>query len=178
MVDMAVPNAAPEELETVMALLNSWLIPNDSRVATDRLDDFRLAHAVPEAETERVRRLRDDLRDVVERKPGAEQRLNQWIRRGRVRPIVSDSSLSFGPSEAMVAEILVSVLDAMVLGHWPRLKACPDCHWVFYDRSKNASKRWCLMTSGGSSGRSCGTIAKVRSFRQRQRSSQSAHLAS
>jgi predicted RNA-binding Zn ribbon-like protein len=178
MVAEAVPNAAPEELETVTALLNSWLIPNDSRVPTDRFDDFRLAYAVPAAEIERLRRLRDDLRNVVERKPGSELRLNQWIRRGRVRPVVSDGRLSFGPTEGIVAEIQVSVLDAIVLGHWPRLKACPDCHWVFYDRSKNASKRWCLMTSGGSSGRSCGTIDKVRRFRQRQRSSQGAQLAS
>lgn len=31
---------APGALEQVRALLNSWLIPNDTRVATDRFDDL------------------------------------------------------------------------------------------------------------------------------------------
>jgi hypothetical protein len=169
---------APAELAAVAALLNSWLIPNDTRVATDRFEDFWRAYAVPTSEVEPLRRLRDDLRDVVEHKINGELRLNGWIRRHRVMPVVSDGHLTFGPSQGFVAEMLVSVLDAIVLGHWSRLKACPDCHWVFYDRSRNASKRWCMMTSGGSGGRSCGTIAKVRRFRQRQRSSLKAQLAS
>jgi predicted RNA-binding Zn ribbon-like protein len=37
---------------------------------------------------------------------------------------------------------------------------------VFYDHTRNASKRWCLMNAGGPNGRACGTIAKVRRYRQ------------
>ena len=38
-----------------------------------------------------------------------------------------------------------------------RLKQCPseDCGWLFMDRSKNASRRWCDM-------RTCGNRAKAR----------------
>ena len=46
-----------------------------------------------------------------------------------------------------------------------RLKMCesPECHWVFFDRTKPANRRWC------SSDR-CGNRVKVRAFRERHRS--------
>jgi predicted RNA-binding Zn ribbon-like protein len=46
-----------------------------------------------------------------------------------------------------------------------RLKMCesPECHWVFFDRSKPANRRWC------SSDR-CGNRQKVRTYRERHRS--------
>ena len=52
----------------------------------------------------------------------------------------------------------------MVEGTWHRLKACPnpDCEWAFYDRSRNRSSRWCVMSE-------CGNRAKARTFRERQR---------
>jgi predicted RNA-binding Zn ribbon-like protein len=50
-------------------------------------------------------------------------------------------------------------------GTWEHLKICAseDCRSVFYDRSKNGSGRWCSMDS-------CGNRAKVRAWRERQRS--------
>jgi len=68
----------------------------------------------------------------------------------------------------MIGRILVAVVAAIAAGTWPRLKVCPDCRWAFFDHTRNASKRWCLMTAGGSDGRSCGSIAKVRRYRQRR----------
>ena len=46
-----------------------------------------------------------------------------------------------------------------------RLKMCesPECHWIFFDRSKPANRRWC------SSDR-CGNRQKVRTYRERHRS--------
>jgi predicted RNA-binding Zn ribbon-like protein len=35
-----------------------------------------------------------------------------------------------------------------------RLKLCPNCHWLFLDRSRNGSRRWCDMLV-------CGNRAKV-----------------
>ena len=64
-------------------------------------------------------------------------------------------------------DLLAAVVRAIGSGTWQRLKACPDCRWVFYDSTRNASKRWCLMYAGGE-GRACGTIAKVRRYRARQ----------
>ncbi len=45
----------------------------------------------------------------------------------------------------------------------PRLRECagPDCSWLFLDRSKNGSRRWCDM-------RACGNRAKARRHRARQ----------
>ncbi|MGO1076783.1 CGNR zinc finger domain-containing protein [Inquilinus sp. CA228] len=61
--------------------------------------------------------------------------------------------------------LAMDALDLLLQGEPARLKRCAghDCGWLFYDRSKNASRRWCLMAD-------CGTTDKVRRFRQRQRS--------
>lgn len=42
-----------------------------------------------------------------------------------------------------------------------RVGACPACGWLFLDTSKSGRRRWCAMST-------CGTVAKVRSFRARQ----------
>jgi predicted RNA-binding Zn ribbon-like protein len=42
-----------------------------------------------------------------------------------------------------------------------RVGACPACGWLFLDTSKSGRRRWCAMAT-------CGTVAKVRSFRARQ----------
>src|SRR6266516_3318500 len=69
----------------------------------------------------------------------------------------------------LCAEVVALVVEAIAHNTWMRLKACPDCHWVFYDHTRNRNKVWCLMVAGGPQGRSCGSISKVRSFRERQK---------
>jgi predicted RNA-binding Zn ribbon-like protein len=61
----------------------------------------------------------------------------------------------------ILAVAFVSELD----GTWSRFKMCasPDCRSVFWDRSKNRSGRWCTM-------KDCGNRAKVRAYRERERS--------
>jgi predicted RNA-binding Zn ribbon-like protein len=56
--------------------------------------------------------------------------------------------------------ILAVVYTAMVAGTWTRLKACPRdvCGWIFYDRSRNSSSRWCAMSV-------CGNRTKTKRFR-------------
>lgn len=51
---------------------------------------------------------------------------------------------------------------ALVTGERRRIKRCPahDCLWLFYDGSRNLSRRWCAMDD-------CGTRDKVRRFRAR-----------
>lgn len=45
-----------------------------------------------------------------------------------------------------------------------RIKVCDNdnCRWIFYDRSKNKSRRWC-------DDKVCGNIMKVRNFRSRNK---------
>jgi predicted RNA-binding Zn ribbon-like protein len=53
---------------------------------------------------------------------------------------------------------------AMVDGSFRRLKGCANdtCRWVYYDQSKNRSKKWCDMQT-------CGNVINARAYRQRHR---------
>ncbi len=158
--------AAPGALESVRELLNSWLIPNDSREPTDRFESLARAQGWSAADAALMRSLRDDLRAAVE--TGRADGLNSWIDRLAVRPAVDDGGISYRHAGGPAGETLAVVLEAISAGTWKRVKACPDCRWVFYDGTRNGSKRWCLMYAGGPGGRACGTIAKVRRYRARQ----------
>lgn len=61
--------------------------------------------------------------------------------------------------------VLASSVDLLLDDDPSRLKQCPapdGCGWLFYDTSKNATRRWCSM-------RMCGNGAKARRFQRRQR---------
>jgi predicted RNA-binding Zn ribbon-like protein len=60
-----------------------------------------------------------------------------------------------------IAGAFASVLGG---GDLARIKICrnPDCLWVFYDRSRNRSRKWCEEAT-------CANLMKVRRFRQRHR---------
>jgi len=73
-----------------------------------------------------------------------------------------------GPSRAgfpeAVGGLLAICAQAMLDGHWSRLKVCPGhhCGWLFYDHSRNRSGRWCSMAV-------CGGREKARAhYRRRQ----------
>jgi predicted RNA-binding Zn ribbon-like protein len=158
--------AAPAGLEPVRMLLNTWLIPNDSRQPADRFAEFARERRWRGSDASRVRELRDDLRHAVE--SGDAGPVNQWIERAGLRPVVADAGIGYRHEAGPAGDYLAAVLAAIGAGMWKRLKACPDCRWVFYDSTRNGSKRWCLMYAGGPGGRACGTIAKVRRYRDRQ----------
>jgi len=163
---------APGELESVRTLLNTWLIPNDSRQPTDMFGEHAASQGWSRARAAVVRRLRDDLRGAVE--TGDSGRLNAWIGELGLRPVIDGDQLGYRHDGSPAGEILAAAVAAIAAGTWRRLKACPDCHWVFYDNTRNGSKRWCLMYAGGPEGRACGTIAKVRRYRDRQAAAQAA----
>ncbi len=61
--------------------------------------------------------------------------------------------------------VLASAVDLLLDDDPSRLRQCPapdGCGWLFYDTSKNATRRWCSM-------RMCGNGAKARRFQRRQR---------
>jgi predicted RNA-binding Zn ribbon-like protein len=62
-----------------------------------------------------------------------------------------------------MGRLVAALYSAMQDESWERLKLCTDddCRWVFFDRSKNHSSRWCSMES-------CGNRAKARRFRQKR----------
>jgi predicted RNA-binding Zn ribbon-like protein len=63
----------------------------------------------------------------------------------------------------VMTEIALSFARALA-GDYRRIKICdnPDCRWVFYDESRNRTRRWC-------EDRYCGNLMKVRRFRARRR---------
>jgi predicted RNA-binding Zn ribbon-like protein len=60
--------------------------------------------------------------------------------------------------------IVAAVHATMADGSWARLKACArdECRWVYFDASRNRSKRWCSMEV-------CGNREKGEAFRRRHR---------
>jgi predicted RNA-binding Zn ribbon-like protein len=159
---------APGALEQVRELLNSWLIPNDSRLPDDRFDRLARERGWTGSDASLLRELRDDLRLQVESGAVDDDCLNRWIGRVGLRPAIAAGGLRYSHRSGPAGHILAAVVAAIGAGAWKRLKACPDCRWVFYDNTRNGSKRWCLMYAGGPEGRACGTIAKVRRYRDRR----------
>jgi predicted RNA-binding Zn ribbon-like protein len=68
-----------------------------------------------------------------------------------------------GGVRGALAELVGIVYTSMADGTWPRLKACAReiCGWLFYDRSRNRSARWCQMAV-------CGNRTKTRAYRARR----------
>ena len=72
---------------------------------------------------------------------------------------------------AVLGEIAAGFGETLARGEPGRIKICDnrDCLWVFYDRSKNRSRRWCEGNTG------CGNLMKVRRFRSKRRASAAGH---
>lgn len=62
----------------------------------------------------------------------------------------------------LVGAIALSAARFLASGDRQRLKVCNNsgCRWVFYDETKNRSRRWC-------DGNLCGNLFKVRRYRSR-----------
>ena len=60
-----------------------------------------------------------------------------------------------------LAHVVAIAFRAMLEGTWPRLKACRNCKWAFYDYSKNRAASWCSMQL-------CGNRLKTRAYRSRR----------
>ena len=58
---------------------------------------------------------------------------------------------------AMLWPIAAAAVDLLTAPELARVKRCTGCPWLFLDRSKNASRRWCAMND-------CGTHAKIRRY--------------
>ena len=65
---------------------------------------------------------------------------------------------------AGLSVVVAEMYDGSVRGILDRLKMCAaeECRRVFFDRSKPATRRWCMSTL-------CGNRTKTRTYRERQR---------
>ena len=173
---------APGRLEVLRRFLNTvapeWKqemlhSPQRLRVVLAELELVSPAASVSEDDLRRALELREALRALVlanngiPAAPGAEHVVEQAAAGGLGIRFVDGVPRLVG-SERGVAGALATlagiVAEAAAAGTWPRLKACPAeaCGWVFYDRSRNRSGRWCDSTV-------CGNRAKTRAYRRRRR---------
>jgi predicted RNA-binding Zn ribbon-like protein len=65
-----------------------------------------------------------------------------------------------GGVDGAVATLLGILHEAQLTGHWSRMKACRQCEYAFFDRSKNRSATWCAMSI-------CGNRTKNRAYYRR-----------
>src|SRR5512146_2116814 len=163
-VQHGLPHAPADELSTV-AGLELWMRRRGLLAEGVRLDreDHRIALA-----------LRASLRALLQLEPAD--------RHGDAAALVNESAASFplivqvcrdgevrlepqprGPSSGL-GGILAELQHAAEAAQLDRLKTCAsdECRWVFYDRSKPGTRRWCASTL-------CGNRQKTRAYRRRQR---------
>ena len=100
--------------------------------------------------------------------------LNEELARAlaHARVVRKDGSLAFGWGweervflDRPLWEVARSAAELLTSGKPGRVRECPGedgCGWLFYDESKNGSRRWCSMEG-------CGNRAKARSYHARRK---------
>jgi predicted RNA-binding Zn ribbon-like protein len=175
---------APEPLRLVQAFVNTVDIENGIEELTDsealrsvlvRIGALpRAATSLAEADVERALEVREALRRLLLVNAGGEVDPEAFavlehasaaahlaIRFERdAQPTLLPRA---GGLDGAIGRILAVVYTSMADGSWARLKACPRdvCGWIFYDRSRNSSSRWCSMSV-------CGNRTKIRRYRRRE----------
>ncbi|WP_276354911.1 CGNR zinc finger domain-containing protein [Cohnella caldifontis] len=148
------------------------------------LDEYGLPNpGIPSPdELGELKRMRSDMLRIVQSliageslSPSDMDNLNAILSEGsvRYRLIQADGGfrLETSPSRAdwngVRAQIAASFARMLEQGEPSRLRICgnPDCLWVYYDETKNRSKRYC-------DDKMCGNLMKVRRFRAKRKASQ------
>ena len=173
---------APEPLRLVQAFVNTVDIENGIEELTDAdaLRDVlvrigalpRAASPLADEDVAKAVELREALRRLLLVNAGeeADSEALAVLERASASARLSirferDSRSTLVPSagglDGAVGRILAVVYTSMADGTWRRLKACPRdvCGWIFYDRSRNSSSRWCSMSV-------CGNRTKLRRYRR------------
>jgi predicted RNA-binding Zn ribbon-like protein len=175
---------APGALALVQDLANTIDIEmeRDALRTVADLRSFCAAHgldglAFTAADVERVRGLREALRDVCQAHAGVDvpatalALLEEEFRAAPLMLAIDPAGVArpvpvpgLAGVAALVAEVGRGILTSVADGTWPRLKACTahECRWVYYDRSPAGRSRWCTMSI-------CGSRAKMRTYRRRGR---------
>jgi predicted RNA-binding Zn ribbon-like protein len=161
-----VPKAAPEPLRLVQRFVNTVDQAHGREwIGTPaELADF-LGCEEAEVDVERAHELREALRMLLRANNGAPLDAGAV---GAVNRAAAGLRLSlddggrvvFGADDPL-ARVVAVAFGAMLEGTWPRLKACRNCKWAFYDYSKNRAASWCSMQL-------CGNRLKTRAYRSRR----------
>ena len=133
-----------------------------------------LAVADAEAVAPIVRSLREST-DALFRSPAAGKSLEAGAMAGFLRDcataidgreeLLASADAPFGPPDKPLAfevAFAVSALSLLLPANLKRLKICPNCGWLFLDKSRNLSRLWCDMSV-------CGNRTKARHHYRRTR---------
>jgi predicted RNA-binding Zn ribbon-like protein len=129
---------------------------------------------VSNADAERLRELREAIRRLVianhsgEPDAAAAEVVRVASRAAPLAIGVDDGGrTSLEPAcdgvDGAVATLLGILHEAQLTGDWSRMKACRQCEYAFFDRSRNRSAAWCAMSI-------CGNRTKNRAYYRRRRS--------
>jgi predicted RNA-binding Zn ribbon-like protein len=173
--------AAPHQLDLVIDFVNTldletgeealadpaglaaWLAGRGLLEEGGPVNGGQLASALELREALRASMLANNGAPVV---PSAAAQLEAAARRGELSVHFRDGTARLEPCadgvDGALAALLAPVAEAMSDGDWARVKACraDECHWAFYDFSRNRSGTWCDMAV-------CGNREKVRAYRER-----------
>ncbi|MFF0342994.1 CGNR zinc finger domain-containing protein [Kribbella sp. NPDC004875] len=79
---------------------------------------------------------------------------------------IAELLVGTSPAQLVPDRLVVAAVDLVRTVDLRQLKACPvdegGCGWLFLDRSRNGSRRWCAMED-------CGTRVKIRRLGERRR---------
>src|SRR5262245_7336661 len=167
---------APGRLELLQRFINSHNhdLPED----WDRIGTAAKAQAwlkekgligpgerISSADAARLRELREALRAlIVGANPAAAAIVNAHA--ATLRVVVSETgTATLEPvdrgADGAIGTLLAILHEAQLGGDWSRMKACRQCEYAFFDRSKNRSAAWCSMSI-------CGNRTKNRAYYRRR----------
>ena len=175
---------APGRLELLQRFLNSWnhdFPPQWDRIGTGQKaqawlrqhDLVRTGTRVSGADAARLRALREAIRSLVVADPDGSVDAASAATLRAASP-TSELVVTLDVEgrthlaarhpgvDGAVAILLGIVHEAQLTGEWSRFKACRQCEYAFFDRSKNRSAAWCAMSI-------CGNRAKNRAHYRRHR---------
>jgi predicted RNA-binding Zn ribbon-like protein len=174
--------AAPEDLELVRDFVNTLdVLPGTDQLGEPAsLASWLARHRLVSTQTTltdedvgRAHSLREALRAMLLANAGfsfsteAAETFNDALRTARLRARVGEAGrVKLLPADAEGLDHAIGWLVSIVFaaqenGSWSRLKACAECHWALYDRTKNRSAAWC--------GSRCGARVRARRHRRSRR---------
>jgi len=138
----------------------AWLREKGLVAAADRVSD---------ADAARLRALREAIRAllVAHRRAEAADTIRAVSSGAQLNVVVQPTGRAVleaaaGGVDGAVATLLGILHEAQLTGDWQRMKACRQCEYAFFDRSKNRSAAWCAMSI-------CGNRTKNRAYYRRRR---------
>ena len=171
---------APGRLELLQRFINSHNhdLPEDwDRIGTAAKAQAWLTEKgligpgerISAADASRLRELREALRALIiaDGEPNAAAASIVRSQPAGLRVSIDDTGTTVltpasRGADGAVATLLGILHEAQLTGDWSRMKACRECEYAFFDRSKNRSATWCSMSI-------CGNRTKNRAYYQRRR---------